>query len=283
MMIKALIIIFLALGIFGTAGYFTYETFFRDKLALQAEKNAPPTPTPTPPPDHSVPEYRKVRKIKESGDLIAARKAYLDFLEAYPYSTVLADAKKDLGEINTDIFFSQYEDPEKVEYIVKSGDTLNRIASRTDSTTELIMRSNNLETIRINIGDRYLIPKPDFSLTIDRENKTVTLYNKGRFFKEYAVKNWKLPPPRSEAPVKGEVREKIAWKDGKRLRIEDSDYAGSARWVMTSLPGLTLYSAPAEGTEAPAQDIPPGGLGLSFPDMDEIAVLVRRGTPVSLE
>jgi len=282
-MIKALIITILALAIFGTAGYFTYETIFRPQIELQAEKNAPPTPTPTPPPEHSVPEYRKIRLIKESGDLIAARQAYLNFLDAYPYSGVANEAKKDLGEINTDIIFSQYEDPQKVEYIVKSGDTLNRIASRTDTTTELIMRSNNLETIMINIGDRYLIPQPDFSLTIDHENQTVTLYNKNRFFKEYPVQKWNLPAHRGDAPSQGEVREKIAWKNGKRLRIEDPEFAGSARWVMTSLPGLTLYSAPGEGIDVPAQDIPPTGLGLTFPDMDEIAVLVRRGTPVTIE
>ncbi len=282
-MIKALIIIILALVIFGTGGYFTYDLIFRPKLELEAERNAPPTPTPTPPPDHSVPEYRKIRMMKESGDLVAARKAYLDFLETNPYSTVANDAKKDLGEINTDIIFSQYEDPEKVEYMVKSGDTLNRIASRTDSTTELIMRSNNLETVMINIGERFLIPQLDFSVAVDRENQTVTLYNKDRFFKEYAVQQWKLPLQRGNAPSRGEVREKIAWKSGKRLRIGDPEYAGSARWVMTSLPGLTLYSAPDEGTEVPTRDIPPAGLGLKFRDMDEIAVLVSRGTPVTLE
>lgn len=282
-MIKALIIIILSLVIFGSAGYFTYELIFRPQLELEAERNAPPTPTPTPPPDHSVPEYRKIRKLKENGDLITARKAYRNFLETYPYSTVADDAKRDLGEINTDIFFSKYEDPEKVEYIVKPGDTLNRIASRTDSTTELIMRSNNLETILINIGDRFLIPKPDFSLTIDREKQTVTLYNNDRFFKEYAAQDWKLPVQRSDAPSQGRVSEKIAWKDGKRLRIENPEYAGSARWVMTSLPGLTLYSVSTEGKKVSAQDIPPAGIGLSFPDMDEIAVLVSRGTPVTLE
>ena len=283
-MIKALIIIILSLVIFGSAGYFTYELVFRPKLELEAERNAPPTPTPTPPPDHSVPEYRKIRMIKESGDLVAARKAYLNFLETYPYSTVADKAKKDLGEVNTDIIFSQYEDPEKVEYIVKSGDTLNRIASRTGSNTELIMRSNNLETILINIGDRLLVPKPDFSLTVDREEKTVTLYNTGNFFKEYAVQEWKLPEKKGSVHSQGEVREKIAWRDGKRLRIGDQEYSGSARWVMTSLPGLTFYSSRSkETTEGQQIDIPPAGLGLSFSDMDEIAVLVTRGTPVTLE
>lgn len=282
-MVKALIILILAAAIFGIGGYFTYQTIWKPDLELEAERTAPDaTPLP-PPPDPSLPEFKKVRKIKEEGDLLAARDAYLQFIDRNPYSTVMNEAKKDLGEINTDIFFSQVESPEKTEYIVKSGDTLIGIASKTGTTTELIMRSNDLESIRINIGDRYLIPQPDFSMTIDREKRTVTLLDHGNFFKEYAVQEWKVPTSKSNAAVQGKVSEKIAWKDGKRLRIEDPDYAGSARWVMTSVPGLTLYAAASEGIEVPASDIPPTGLGMAFPDMDEIAVLVRRGTPITIK
>ena len=282
-MVKALIILILAAAIFGSAGYYTYQTIWKPKIELQAEIDAPVAPLPPPPPDLSLPEFRKVKKIKEEGDLLAARNAYLDFLDRYPQSTAVREAKADLGQINTDIFFSQIEAPEKIDYVVKSGDTLIGIASKTDTTTELIMRSNDLESIRINIGDRYLIPQPDFAMIIDREDRTVTLYDHGRFFKEYAVQNWNIPTSKSRAAVQGKVAEKIAWKDGKRLRIGDPEYSASARWVMTTLSGITLYSAPAEGIEVPAPDIPPGGLGIAFPDMDEIAVLVRRGTPITLK
>src|SRR5205823_1764464 len=98
---------------------------------------------------------------------------------------------------------------------------------------ELIMKSNNLEDVtRLQIGQVLLIPHPEFSVTISRKERKVTLFNHGRFFKEYSVKDWKVPPSKKPATITTKVTNKMAWKEGKQVAFGTKDYAGSARWIM---------------------------------------------------
>ena len=83
--------------------------------------------------------------------------------------------------MNMDILLSNYPSPEKQEYIVKPGDVLARVAMKTKTTPELIMRTNNLSGTMLHIGERLLISHPDFSLFIQRKAQTVTAARQRKF------------------------------------------------------------------------------------------------------
>ncbi len=274
---KALFLLLLTSAIFGSAGWFAYELFYRPHLEAQAEADLPPAP---PPPDPSLPELRKAMEIKEAGDPIESRAVLREFLDRYPDSTKLDEAKDALGEVNSDIFFSTIPAPEKIEYVVKSGDSLSRIERQLKTRGELIMKANGLDDPRrLQIGQRLMINQPDFAMLIDRANKRVVLYNHRQFFKQYPVKTWKPAALRATTGVTTKVQDDIAWKDGERVSFGSKDYLGSARWVTLSLPGWTLYTdPPPEGAEAPG-----AGLGLGPEPMEEISTLVGRGTPVTID
>jgi LysM repeat protein len=276
---KVLVVLGLAVTIFGGAAYFGYDIFVRPHKIAEQEKSEPP---PTPPPDPALPEFERCLNLKKDGKSVEAQSAFEQFVINNPNSTITGEAKKHLGELNTDLFFSATPTPDKEQYVVRPGDAIAKIERKLKTTAELIMRTNNLDNPRrLRVGQVLMVSHPDFSLVIKRKEKSVTLYNHGKFFKQYLVKVWNVPAGKSTPPIKARVTEKVAWKDGKRVPIESKDYLGSGRWITLSMQSYTLYTE----SDNPALTVKPpsGGIGLEEEEAVELATLLGRNTPVTIE
>jgi LysM repeat protein len=286
--VKALIIIFLIIVVFGSGAYWTYQLFVRPHKELQEEKLLPPEP---PPPDPSLPEFEKAVALHKQGDLLAARAAFQEFIVHNPTSTVIDKARDHLGEINTDITFSSRPAPDKEVYIVKSGDVLTRVAQHMKTTPELIMRANNLTGHMLRIGQKLVLSPMELSLVISKKDRKVTVLNKGAFFKQYRMVSLpahynpsaaKKPAGRPDAKVTGRIAEKIAWSpEGGRITFESPLYPQATHWI-ASVAGNTLYSDPGPNATTHVNK-PPNGIGLAPEDMAELAALLSRGNPVTIE
>jgi len=276
-LIKAFIIIFLCVAIFGTAGVVSYRLFVIPKNKARKEKAGPP---PTPPPDPSLGEFEKCMAVKNGGNLVEARAALQDFIDHYPDSTKMDAAKDALGEINMTFLFSTEPSPDKTQYVIQKGDTIGAIERKTKIPGELIMRLNKIDDpTKLRIGQVLNVSRPDFALKINRKTKVVVLINKGKFFKQYKVDSWNAPSPKNNAPVTAKIGEKVAWKKGQRVIFGSKDYAGSGRWIGLSASGYTLYTEDPEG----GTPKPPGGLGMAAADMEELSSLLNRGAPATIE
>lgn len=265
-----------ALGIFGAAGWFAYQIYVKpEKLDREAAIEQAEAPPPTPPPDYSLPALEKALEMKKAGQLAEARQALLDFLAQYPQSTGLADAKNALGAINTQFVFTSIPAPDKVDYAVVSGDSLVKIASKTKASAELILRSNNLATIDLQIGQQLRIPQLDTAIVIDRAAKTLTLLNNGEFFKEYPLLALQ------GGPTQTEIKDKVALHGSERVAFGDRNWIGSDRWLMLGNANLVIRGLP-EPEDGGEPAIPPG-IVVSQEDIEEIFPLVGRGTPVSIQ
>jgi LysM repeat protein len=285
-LVKFLIVLLLAGAIFGTAGFFAWKLFLQpEQLDRKEEKEVAQAAKlpPTPPPDYSLPALERALAIARKGDPQQARQALLEFIAQHPQSTKLSAAKDALGEINTWEVFTAAPAPEKVEYTVAPGDSLVKIAGKTKTNAELILRSNNLASIDLSIGQRLLVPQLDTSLVIDRGAKTLSVMNKGQLFKEYALLALDLPAAaRGKQPVQTKVSDKIALKDSERVAFGGKDYVGSERWLMLALANVVIRGRPLPdeaGNEAP---LPPG-IVVSQEDIEEIFPLVTRGTSVTIQ
>lgn len=283
---KALVILLLAIGVFGAAGYYTYELFIRPEQALRQERLGPATP---PPPDPTVPEFQRCVALRKSGKLLQARDAFYAFVEQTPHSSKIEDAKNMLGDINTDIFLSPIPAPEKQIYIVKQGDVINRVARHMKTSGELIMRSNGLQGTMLRIGQKLAVPPTDFSVLISRKQNKVILSNKGRFFKQYPVLAWapaikKPPTPGKPAPPQqkqaGKVTDRMAWYNGSRITFAEKTYPEATHWIVTSIGHCTLHSEADEKSETRPVG---GGILLSAKALEELAALLGKGDPVTLE
>ncbi len=282
---KVLILIFLALSIFGAAGYFTYELFIHPQVALKEEKLQPPGP---PPPDTTIPEFQKCVAVRRSGKLLPARDAFYDFIDRYPESSKLDEAKTILGDINTQIFLSPLPAPEKQIYIVQKGNVLNHVAAKMKTTGELIMRSNDLKGTMLRIGQKIMVSPDEFRMVLSHKQKKVILYNKGRYFAQYPVLAWPAehgakatgPKPPPQPKVLGKVTDKIAWLNGTRVTFYEKGYADSTHWIQLSIRGYTLNS---ELTENSPTKPPGGGVVLPAISLKNLSDMIPKGTPVTLE
>ena len=276
LILKTLVIVGLSVAIFGSAGWFAYQLFIKpNQIPAEDARRGPPTP----PPDPSLPELDKAMKLKQARKLVEARTALERFLENFPFSTRLKEARKALGQVNTDIFFSTVPAPEKIQYQVRSGDALAKIERKLKTTREMLMRCNNLDDpTRLRIGQVLLVNQPDFSVVVDRKEHTLTLLNHSRFFKQYSAASWNTPPVKKgmeKVPITGKVGEKIAWRNGARVAFGTKEYEGSERWVDIGVKGYTLYT---EGGQKPTV-----GIGFAPDDMEELSTLLGKNVPVTLQ
>ena len=271
--IKGLFLLALATVVFGAAGWFGYQI-------LIVPRQVPPQELvngkPAPPPDPSLPEFEKAMAVKASRQPVAAREALERFIENYPFSTKLGEARKALGAVNSDIFFSAIPSPEKIRYQVRSGDALGKIERKFKITGELLMRCNNLDDPRrLRVGQVLMVSPAEFSALIDRKAHTVLLLNKGKFFKEYTAASWNAPAAKKgmeKIAIPAKVNKKEAWYNGAPVTFPSKEYAESARWVELTAKGFTLYTESGQK--------PTAGIGMAPEDMEEISTLLNKGAPV---
>ncbi len=273
---KWLFALLLAAVIFGSAAFFGYHIIIKPELAVRAEQRGD-IPEETPP-DLGLPEFQAAAQLRQEGKLAEARTALTSFLQRFPNGQHTEEAKDLLGAVNMDILLSKYPSREKQEYVVKRGDVLSRVAARTKSTPELILRTNHITGGILRIGERLLISHPEFSLFIQRKAQTVTLLDKGKFFKRYPIRTVKLSAKQLPR-VNTRVAETMAWKGDKRVTFGSKEYVGSTRWIRLNTAGYILYSEPSGTGDVAA---PPSGFGMAAADVDELSGLVNSKTAVTI-
>ena len=277
---KWLFVLLLALIIFGGAAWFGYNTFVKEEIAVKKEQRGEVTPPPAP--DISLPEFQAALQLRQDAKLTEARDALVAFIQKYPSGKHLDEARDVLGEVNVDILLSRHPSPEKIEYVVKPGDVLAKISRKLKTTPELIMRMNNMSGTMLHIGEHLLISHPEFAMAIQRKANLVVLVNHGAFFKQYHVREAKLPP-KQPAKISAKVAETMAWKGGKRVGLGSKEYLASTKWIrIAGAPGYTLYSVPDAAHPNLEQPPPPLGLGLAAADLEELSSLVNNRTPVTI-
>ena len=310
---KFVTLLILGLLIFGTASFFAYELFIKPNRAEKREKAAEAAaPKGTPTPDPSAPDLQRLQGLQGAGKTVEARDGLKAWIEAHPQSSLLKEARRQLGSCNMIILFQPAENPSLITYTVVKGDSLAKIASKHQSNAELIQKANGLPNINLQIGQQLVVPTLKPSLELDRKTKTLTLLDNGTYLKEYTLLSAPAAP-KIPSNTASKVLDKVATAGSKRIAFGDKAYTESDRIIiLTGAPAVVGYSAPAPAsaptpslapsssltnasqtntaatnavTNAPVIPAPtpepmPGGYVLSTEDMLELFPLVSRNTPV---
>ena len=281
MLLRLLFLLILAAALAAGGYYAVQELYIKPEQRLLADKKLPP---PLPPPDPSIAEFERCMEIKTRGSLPEARAAFERFLKEFPESKKKEAAINAIGEINSESFFSMTLDDSNT-YVVGSGDSLSRVSARRKIPVELIIHLNKLENENLQVGQKLLAPTSEFRVVLEQKTRKVVLYNGQKLFREYPAVTWPgmhKKPPVFLPKATGKVNDKTALTDSGVLKPTDKGYFEANHIVGFTIPGHSLYTQP-DDPKASVHRPTGGGIGLSPAHMSEIAILLPRGTPVTLD
>lgn len=247
----------------------------------------------------NVKALKDAKALRTAGRLHEARDLCVRALLTAPLSPVTLELRDMLGSINTELFFQQEPSPRKEIYTVNRGDALASIARKLRSSTDAIMRINQLDSTLIRPGDQLLVPRLDFTITIDLPRERIVLHDGHGFFTQYPIAAADLPPTRATR-LETKVRAKTFLADGQPV-ARGSDPAQSATpWIFLQRSGYVLYGVDEKGgvteseiaieenatdektSAAEDPNRPPQGIAMLKEHIAELELLIRRGTPVTV-
>ena len=232
----------------------------------------------------SGPVLDELKKLKDADNFSEARAKGLEALK----TAANADEKKAiedlLGKIAAPLVFSKRPMPEKTDYTVANGDSLDRLARKFGTTVDVIRKGNNIQGQVIRIGTRLRIFTGKFSITVSKSQNTLTLtMNDDQFFKRYRVGTGQYSTtPTGTFKITGKVAQPTWYRpDGKSIPYGDKENLLGTHWMSIDVPGFGIH-----GTWEPdsvGKQSSQGCIRLLNSDIEELFTLVPEGTPVIIQ
>lgn len=224
----------------------------------------------------------KAESLLREGDLTRARTACREILGQPGSDAIRKAAEKMLGHIHVELVLSRRRMPEKIDYVVKSGDSLGALARRFGTTIEMIKQANGLQTHRIRTGAHLRIFTGTFSLWISKTRNEMVLNMNDEFFKRYPVGTGEYGcTPTGSFHITEKIMDPPWWRpDGKMVPYGDPSNVLGTRWLSLDAPGYGIH-----GTWEPAtigKQSSAGCIRLLNKDVEELFAMTPKGTAVTI-
>ncbi len=230
-------------------------------------------------------------KLVAEDSLYEARLKYLAALKVASDSSVKNTIEEKLAPIDIKMVLSPRMMPEKIDYVVKRGDSLARIAHKFGTTVDLIQKNNMLRNPnRINVGDRLRIFTGKFSMVCSKSRHDLVVNMNGDFFKRYKVATGKFgKTPAGTFVIREKIKEPPWWRpDGTVIPFGNKkENILGTRWMSLKATGDTpdvrgygihgTWSAESVGKDASA-----GCLRMKNPEVEELFIYVPLKTPLKI-
>ena len=247
-------------------------------VAMEAESivTLPEARSDLPEIDPGAKVFEKARELIAVGDLSGARDKLRTIVSIYPRSKAAGEARRIVGEMNVDELLSTARMGNKRVHEVQRGDSYLAIAGKHDTSLDMIMHLNGLMDLRsLQPGDELIVMPLDFSLLIEPGRKAMSVWDDGRFVREYRLKAVVGAPG-------GDMKTKIVGKSGflgeRRQSPASPGYRGADKVLSMDRVPATICGMPG-GEEVDPEALPPG-FYLDPADMEELALLLRPGNEV---
>jgi lipoprotein-anchoring transpeptidase ErfK/SrfK len=249
----------------------------------RAPNPVPPKGPFNPATDRGAALLIEAAQFKDQDKLLEAREKAHEVLTASQNPEALKGAEALLGALNIRILLNPIPAPEKVEYIVKSGDVLSKIAQRMKTTAELIARGNGIQNNMIRLRQRLLITQGTFRIVVDKsDNDLLVLFN-DRFFKRYRVGTGQFnKTPVGTFKVNDKIVDPVWWRpDGKAIPFGDPENLLGTRWI-----SLNIRSYGIHGTWEPesiGSQSSAGCIRMLNEEVEELFIYIPLDTQVEIK
>ena len=226
--------------------------------------------------------FSKAKESRDLADYQSARESALAALAAHPGNS---EIEAFLGELAMPLLASQRPMPEKVDYVVQSGDYLGKISAKFNTPVPLIAKANNVLGAQIISGQNLKVfdgNNHSFAVLVSKSRNDLLLTLDGKFFKRYRVATGR----EGKTPVGSfKIVDKIAhppWHKPGGPPIPYGDPANllGTHWLAIDAPGYGLH-----GTWDPNSiggQTSDGCVRLLNEDVEELFTILPRGTVVTI-
>lgn len=257
------------------------------KTSTTSKKTSKTASAPAPDPQGNRPrdisaELAGIRETLDSGNLSAGRESGLSLLESLTDHPARGEVESLLGDLHIRMMFSAAEMPEKTRHIVKSGDTLGKLAQTYDTTTELIAESNGLRNNVIRLGSALKIPDGEFSAVVSKSRNDLELRLNNRFFKRYRVgTGTDSSTPAGNYVITLRMRHPVWYRpDGESFPYGHPENLLGTHYLKLNTPGIGLHGTwepESVGSQSSA-----GCVRLENEMIEELYKLLPEGTSVRI-
>ncbi len=217
--------------------------------------------------------YQKAHELLALGKIPEAREMLNSLINLYPSSSSAPISRRILGDMNLDEILSISHPQSRATHIVKRGNTYLGIAAEHQTTIDLILYLNGMMDLKsLQPGDEFTVMPLNFRLLIEPQRKSLSLWDGGRYLREYALLH--VTSPASLTKQTTTITSKLAAFAGKNVQITSKDYRASQKIIQLTKPKIQISGY--DGPPATA----PHGIVLSMADMEEINLLTRPGNEV---
>ncbi|MEI6871886.1 MAG: LysM peptidoglycan-binding domain-containing protein [Verrucomicrobiota bacterium] len=283
--LKALVITLLATVVFGGGGYATYLFLMETEIKLAKDKDSPAAAAPQFV-DTTLAEYQKCLQMEAAGDPLATRRAYSEFLDAYPDSSKFDEVRERLGTLQVSLLMAPRATPEKEIYVVKPGDSLTKVSHRLKTSPELLAQINQLEGVNLRVGQRLYSVPAQFSALIDRGAAKIIVLKSGEFFAQFPILSAsgsaRIGSQKKGSPtvLTAKVHDKPAWSAGQRLAFGDKGFQEASRWIVMQPPNHSIFAV----SDAPSETVPKpaSGYGIAPEAVRTLSALLQKNDSVTI-
>ncbi len=219
---------------------------------------------------------------KATKDYGKARGALKEFIKRFPDSKNTAKLRKDIEDLNIKVLFSNEITDDSFSYKIKPGDALAKIASRFNTTVELLKRSNNLKSDLILPEKSLKINKTRFNILVDKSENILTLRKSdGEILKVYSVSTGKnFSTPTGTFKIEEKDVSPTWYKDGAIIQPSSKEYELGSRWMGISAPGYGIHGT--KDSTSIGKHITEGCVRMKNQDVEELYAIVPSGTEVTI-
>lgn len=222
--------------------------------------------------DPSQQSFLKARDLLALGKIPEAREKLTTIFNVFPNSASAATARRIVGDMNLDEILIPGKTGHTRVHTVQRGDSYLAIAARYGTTIDCIMEINGMTELKnIQPGDEIVVMPLDFRILIEARRKSVSLWDKGRFIREYPALSMRGAP---RSPQRSTISSKIAELDSRRVNPQSIEYRAADKILQCSSPSLQIRSWD------PDQEEPLSAILLRPQDMEELALLTRIGNEI---
>lgn len=223
----------------------------------------------------------QAHKLEAKGDLWEAKLLYQKLVNDFPESSEVMDWQKKAEDINIKLLFSSVPTPKSIIYQIRPGDTLNKIAREYKTTTELIMKSNNINDALIIPGRKIKVCNVPFNILVDKSQNILLLKSNEEIFKTYIVSTGKNNcTPVGTFKIVNKLANPTWFKAGAVVPAQSPENVLGTRWMGFDLAGYGIH-----GTVEPKElgkQVTQGCVRLCNSDVEELYAIIPVGTEVTI-